>query len=77
MFPTAHDHSVSHDPADHQVHEWLILLDREVEGVWRSKWGINKILFIITRYGPFLDMPITIVSESGLYPYVSSRWRER
>ena len=50
-----------------QVHEWLILLDREVENVWRSRWGINKILFIVTRYGPFLDMPVTITSELGSF----------
>ena len=51
--------------ADDQVHDWLILLDREVEDVWQNKFSIGKVLFIITRYGPFLDMPITITSESG------------
>ena len=50
--------------ADHQVYDWLILLDREIEDIWRSKSNVSKILFILTRYAPFLDMPITITSES-------------
>jgi len=49
---------------DHQVYDWLTALDREVEHIWRSKWSIPKILFIISRYGAFIDMPIFIASES-------------
>ncbi|KAF9791081.1 hypothetical protein BJ322DRAFT_1208316 [Thelephora terrestris] len=49
------------------VHDWLILLDREIEHVWRTQWGINKVLYIISRYGPFLDMPITIVTHIAPY----------
>jgi len=40
------------------------LLDCEVEHIWRSKWSIPNILFIISRYGVFIDMPIFITSES-------------
>ena len=58
------DHS---DPlrtaAVNQVHDWLILLDREVEHIWRGSWSLGKVLFFITRYGPFLDMPLTTTSE--------------
>jgi hypothetical protein len=50
--------------ADRQVYDWLILFDREVEHIWRSDWSVGKILFIVSRYGPFLDMPIVIASES-------------
>ncbi|KAF9648410.1 hypothetical protein BDM02DRAFT_2274668 [Thelephora ganbajun] len=49
------------------VHDWLILLDREVEHVWQSEWNISKVLFIISRYGPFLDMPITITTHTAPY----------
>jgi len=42
------------------VHEWLILLNREVEYIWKSKWTISKIIYIITRYGPFIDVPIMV-----------------
>jgi len=50
--------------ADHQVHDWLALIEREVRYIWQSDSSIIKVLFIITRYGPFFDMPITITSES-------------
>ena len=56
---------LSHSCIDHQVYDWLILLNREVEHVWRSKWSIPKILFIIARYGALFDTPIFIISESG------------
>ena len=52
--------------ADHQVYDWLTLLDREVEHIWRSKWSIPKILFIVSRYGPFIDILVFTTSESDL-----------
>ena len=51
--------------ADNQVHDWLILLDREIEHIWRRNWSVGKALFIITRYGPFLDMPLTVAGGSN------------
>ena len=51
------------NPPD-QVHDWLILLNHEVKHIWREKWGLGKILYCISRYGPFLDVPIVITSES-------------
>jgi len=53
----------SHSRIGHQVYDWLILLDREVEHIWRSGWSIPKILFIVARYGAFLDMPILVTGE--------------
>lgn len=50
---------------DHQVHEWLILFEREVEHIWWKEWNTSKILFIISRHGLFVDIPITIACESG------------
>jgi len=54
----------SREIPDHQVYDWLTALDREVEHIWRSKWSIPKILFIVSRYGAFIDMPIFVTSES-------------
>jgi len=42
----------------------MIPLDREVEHIWQSKWSIPKVLFLITRYGTFLDIPMRAASES-------------
>jgi len=60
----------SREIPDRQVYDWLTLLDREVEHIWRSKWSIPKILFIVSRYGAFIDMPIYITSESDF----AHRW---
>jgi len=57
------------------VYDWLILLDLEVEHVWKSEWTIPKTLFIISRYGPFLDMPITITGGSS--STLVHHWNER
>jgi len=45
------------------VYDWLILLDREVEDIWRSDWSIAKVLFIVSRYGPFVDIPIMMATH--------------
>jgi len=57
---------------DHQVYDWLTVLDREVEHIWRSKWSIPKILFIVSRYGIFIDILVFTTSESDLV----HRWLE-
>lgn len=49
------------------AHDWLILLNHEVEHIWREKWGLGKILYCISRYGPFLDMPIIITMHTASY----------
>ena len=54
----------SREIPDHQVYDWLTVLDREVEHIWRRKWSIPKALFIISRYGPFVDIPVFTTSES-------------
>ena len=48
----------------HQVYDWLILLGCEVEYIWRKKWNIPKILFILSRYGPFIDLLINLTCKS-------------
>lgn len=59
----------------HQVHEWFILFDREVEHVWRKDWNISKALFIISRYGLLLDMPMTFTCKPGPFlTYSCDMW---
>lgn len=47
------------------AYDWLILLDREIEHVWGARWGTGKILYLASRYWPFLDMPIIIVIHTA------------
>jgi len=50
-----------------QVHDWFILLNHEVEHVWKTKWSVGKVLYILSRYGPFFDTPIMIVLITAPY----------
>ena len=56
----------------HKIHEWLTLLDREVKHIWQKEWNVSKILFIISRYGLLLDMPLIITCKSDFIPMY--RW---
>ena len=51
---------------------WIILFDCEVEHIWRREWNIVKILYLSSQYGPLVDVPINLASESGLV--VVYRW---
>lgn len=55
-----------------KVYDWLILFDREVEHIWRKEWNIAKVLFIISRYGLFFDIPVTVACKSDFI--VMHRW---
>ena len=43
-----------------KVYDYLLSFSQEVELVWGSAWSITKVLFFVTRYGPFIDMPVTL-----------------
>ena len=55
-----------------QVYDWLVLFDREVEYIWKKEWNVAKMLYIFSRYGPFLDAPIGVVRKSD--PALIYRW---
>ncbi|KAH6899447.1 hypothetical protein BKA70DRAFT_1313493 [Coprinopsis sp. MPI-PUGE-AT-0042] len=38
------------------VYDYLLTLPDEVELIWRSKWTAVKVLFLLTRYLPFLEL---------------------
>ncbi|EJC99870.1 uncharacterized protein FOMMEDRAFT_31106 [Fomitiporia mediterranea MF3/22] len=42
------------------AYEYSINLQQEVDLIWCSEWSLTKILFIASRYGPFLDMPVVL-----------------
>jgi len=54
------------------IYDWLISLDYEVKHIWQSEWNISKILFIITRYGTLLDMPMKVAIFAARYGVVDS-----
>ncbi|KAK7064583.1 hypothetical protein R3P38DRAFT_2825400 [Favolaschia claudopus] len=48
-----------------QGYDWLICLDREVKTVWASPWRGPKILYLLARYIPFINL------SCALYYYVA------
>ncbi|ETW83514.1 hypothetical protein HETIRDRAFT_165796 [Heterobasidion irregulare TC 32-1] len=41
-------------------YEWAILLDQEVSLIWNSPWNLSKILYLLSRYTPVLDMSLSM-----------------
>ncbi|KAI0320411.1 hypothetical protein OF83DRAFT_595155 [Amylostereum chailletii] len=42
------------------TYDSLILLDDEIELVWRARWTVPKALYILSRYTPFIDLSINL-----------------
>ncbi|KAG2014256.1 hypothetical protein CC2G_011091 [Coprinopsis cinerea AmutBmut pab1-1] len=38
------------------VYDYLLTFDLEIEFVWKSRWNAVKVLFLLTRYLPFLEL---------------------
>ncbi|KAF7367274.1 hypothetical protein MSAN_00789400 [Mycena sanguinolenta] len=47
-----------------QGYDWFICLEREVNTIWLSPWRAVKILYLLSRYIPFINL------ASALYYYV-------
>ncbi|KAF8890383.1 hypothetical protein BD779DRAFT_266999 [Infundibulicybe gibba] len=43
-----------------QVYDYILNFNQELVLVWNSPWKVTKILFILTRYLPFIDAGLTI-----------------
>ncbi|EAU85346.2 hypothetical protein CC1G_07616 [Coprinopsis cinerea okayama7 len=44
-----------------EVHDYFLTLDYEVQLIWDSPWRLTKILYLMTRYLPFLDLTILLI----------------
>ncbi|EAU82338.2 hypothetical protein CC1G_06648 [Coprinopsis cinerea okayama7 len=38
------------------VYDYLLTFDLEIEFIWKSRWNAVKVLFLLTRYLPFLEL---------------------
>ncbi|KAJ3886140.1 hypothetical protein GG344DRAFT_69913 [Lentinula edodes] len=56
-------------PVVPQIYDWFISLSREVIRVWQSKWSLVKVLYLYTRYAPFIVMAISAQDDSSLNKY--------
>ncbi|KAK7472341.1 hypothetical protein VKT23_000460 [Stygiomarasmius scandens] len=42
------------------VYDYLLTLEREIVLVWNGHWGAIKILYILSRFPPFFDVPLVL-----------------
>lgn len=45
-------------------YDWFLTIDQEVEFIWKQEWGMGKILYILNRFIPLLDLLILALSYS-------------
>ncbi|KAI0075576.1 hypothetical protein K474DRAFT_1382460 [Panus rudis PR-1116 ss-1] len=62
LFPSEVSSRLQLDPCNHpnaniihDHHEYV-----KVELIWRSKWSLTKVLYLLSRYSPFIDTPLNI-----------------
>ncbi|KIK57992.1 hypothetical protein GYMLUDRAFT_703922 [Collybiopsis luxurians FD-317 M1] len=51
-------------------YDYILSLAQEVTHIWNSKWGPVKVLYLYSRYSPFIDTTLAVVER--LYPQMSS-----
>jgi hypothetical protein len=46
-----------------QIHDYFSTLPVEVSLIWTASWSVMKVLFLVTRYTPFVDMAVRMSCE--------------
>ncbi|EIM82431.1 uncharacterized protein STEHIDRAFT_124554 [Stereum hirsutum FP-91666 SS1] len=50
------------------VHDAIICVDSEVRLIWSTPWSVPKVLYLVSRYSPFLDTLIDIYDYLAPHP---------
>ncbi|EJD00225.1 uncharacterized protein FOMMEDRAFT_92670, partial [Fomitiporia mediterranea MF3/22] len=45
------------------IYEYVLTIETERKLIWTMPWSIAKVLFILTRYLPFVDTPIVLLHQ--------------
>ncbi|KAF8996794.1 hypothetical protein BDQ17DRAFT_1249352, partial [Cyathus striatus] len=53
------------------LYEYFITLDLEIKYIWNARWTYIKIIYLITRYLPFIDTSLVLLEK--LYPHLSAK----
>ncbi|KAF9012072.1 hypothetical protein BDQ17DRAFT_1233336, partial [Cyathus striatus] len=48
------------------LYEYFITLDLEIKYIWNARWTYIKIIYLATRYLPFIDTSLVLFSWSYL-----------
>ncbi|KXN80908.1 hypothetical protein AN958_06855 [Leucoagaricus sp. SymC.cos] len=44
------------------------MLDLEVSQIWKSRWNVTKVLYLLARYLPFMDIPVLLYHQFAPSP---------
>ncbi|KAJ7809689.1 hypothetical protein B0H14DRAFT_1496224 [Mycena olivaceomarginata] len=53
------------------VFDYALTFSLEVSLIWKSKWSLPKVLFILSRYSTIFDVPLVLYCKLDL----SMEWR--
>lgn len=54
----------SDDDCGHpKLYDWLLILPQEVKFIWRAPWNWTTVLYLFTRYIPFVSVAFMLRSE--------------
>lgn len=45
--------------------DWLLMLDLEYSLVWKAKWNLTKVVYLLARYLPFIDTSLVMYHQLG------------
>jgi len=43
------------------LYDYVLMLPAEIEHIWKTKFGIGSVLYVLTRYIPFVEAPFLIL----------------
>ncbi|OAX33774.1 hypothetical protein K503DRAFT_492751 [Rhizopogon vinicolor AM-OR11-026] len=43
------------------AYDWFLTIDSELNHVWHRRWGIIELIYLFSRYMPFVDTPIMLL----------------
>jgi len=47
------------------VLDWLLTFDLEVSLIWKAKWNIGTVVYLLSRYLTFVDVALTMYHQLG------------
>ncbi|KAG2117288.1 uncharacterized protein F5147DRAFT_833557 [Suillus discolor] len=50
------------------VYDWILTLGQEIELIWRQRWSLMTVLYLVIRY---IGIPYSVVNVLGCLPLVS------
>ena len=49
------------------MYDFLLSFPREVESIWRRKFGVITILYLVIRYGTLVEMSLNVLEGTYIF----------